>query len=271
MTRSIAFVAFCATTLTLTVIGPNAHAASVTLVGSSLTLGPGPLYGSGSEQNNVVNSPGAPATGSILFDPTGPTLTAGTPWVQNGQVYAFGCGTCQTVVQWFFTGSESGFGITFHVPGVADFTEGNQNNSAYGGGPPLAGGKVQFIGTTVVHNASGPFAIPFSLTWPTGLVDNSSAQPTPGSGLPNIIFSYVDLTTFESTGLLALTKTVTDGFVFALNDNGGPDDDHDDFVGFAIVSIAVEDPASTPIPGALPLFGSVLVGGFLLRKWRRRH
>jgi hypothetical protein len=270
--RTIALMTLCVAALIAT--SHDIHAASVTLGGSPLAIGPNPLYGSGSSLNNVVNSPGAPPTNSILVDPTGPYLTSSTPWVQNGQVVVSTCATCFAVVQWFFTGSESGFDITFNAPGLANFTEGNQNNSAYGGGASLGlvGGQVQYLGTTIVQ-ANGPKAIPFSLTWLNGSVDNNSTQPSPASGLANIIFSYVDTSTIQTIGSLTLTKTQFDGFAFALNDNGGRDNDndHDDFVGFAFVSVVAPALTSTPIPSALSLFVTVLGCGFLLRKWRNRR
>ena len=131
-------------------------------------------------------------------------------------------------ISWFFLGSKSGFEITFHSPALADFTEGNQNNSAYSGSPPLTVGGARLSGKLNV--GSGP--IQFSLTWATGSVDNSALQPSPGSGVPNLIFSYA---TFVEPDLLVLTKSVSDIIIFALND-GGAGNDHDDFVGAAIIT-----------------------------------
>jgi len=62
-----------------------------------------------------------------------------------------------------------------------------------------------------------------------------------------------------------------DWFVFALNDSGGPDDNHDDYVGFAHVTFVPPDQFPTPIPGALPLFASAIGGGFAFSKWRKRR
>ncbi len=131
----VALAALCATALTA--VSHPALAATVSITGNMLTIGPNPLYGSAVSSNNVVNSPGAPATGSVLLDTTGPTLTGATPWVMQGGVSANVTGNY--AVGWYFTGSESGYNITFSAPGVTPFTEGNQNNSAYAGGPPLTG------------------------------------------------------------------------------------------------------------------------------------
>jgi len=97
-------------------------------------------------------------------------------------------------------------------------------------------------------------------------------QPSPGSGVPNLIFSYA---TFVEPGLLVLTKSVSDIIIFALND-GGAGNDHDDFVGAAIITERADCECApttqpTPIPGALFLFGSALGGGLLLHRWRKRR
>ena len=263
--KSIALLGLCATALTVS--GNTVRAATFEIVGGSpLSAGPTPFYGTALSQNNVVNSPGASPTGAAVFDPTGPNLTPDTPWVQGGQLVAHTGSSSFTGISWFFLGSESGFQVTFHSPALADFTEGNQNNSAYSGNPPLT---VGFLGSKL-NVGSGP--IQFSLTWATGSVDNSALQPNPGSGVPNLIFSYA---TFVEPDLLMLTKSVSDIIIFALND-GGADNDHDDFIGAAIVTERADCEcaplqATTPIPGALPLFGGVLGGGLLLHRWRKRR
>ena len=55
--------------------------------------------------------------------------------------------------------------------------------------------------------------------------------------------------------------------VIGLNDTGFADDNHDDF----IVAAFISERSQTPIPGALPLFASVLGGGFLFRRLRNRR
>ena len=66
---------------------------------------------------------------------------------------------------------------------------------------------------------------------------------------------------------LYLTLSVTDIVVIGLNDTGFADDNHDDFTLVAFI----QEPTTTPIPGALPLFASVLGGGFLFRRLRNRR
>jgi hypothetical protein len=261
----VALVALCATALTA--VSHSAYANTVTITGTKLTTGPTPLYGSQSTSNNVVNSPSAPATGSILNDPTGPNLTSNTPWIQNGQVSA-NVGNSVYYVSWFFTGSESGYGIKFTAPNGVNFTEGNQNNSAYAGGPALTNGSYQFLGQSTYAANS---ALTFSLSWASTSVDNSHVQATPGNGLANLLFSYLDPTTLQNTQYADLTKNPSDWFAFALNDNGGGDDNHDDFVGFAHISTTPGETGVTPIPAALPLFGTVLGAGLALGRLRKRR
>jgi hypothetical protein len=261
----VAVAALCATALTA--VSHSAQAGTVTLTGTTLASGPNPLYGSATSSNNVINSPSAPSTGSILYDGSGPTLTTSTPWLQNGQVSASAGATNAYQVNWYFAGSESGYTITLNAPSVS-FPEGNQNNSAYAGGPALTGGSYQFLGSSVY---SAGQALSFTLSWAGGSVNNSGTQATPGKGTANLIFSYLDISTVPGTGLADLTTSPGDWFVFALNDNGGDDDNHDDFVGFAQITSVGNGPGLTPIPAALPLFGSVLGGGIFVGKWRKRR
>jgi hypothetical protein len=256
-------------------------AANVSLGGTPLTSGPVPLYGDQIYQNNVVNSPGAPATGSVLNDPTGPYLTAATPWVKNGQVttsfpffYA---------VDWFFVGAESGLVNTFTAPslfkGPVTFTENNQNNSAYAGGPPAIG-PVIFIGTTYANTAA---AIQFSISWaatadnPGGSVNNSAPQASPGSGSANMIFAFLDMSgscvaANAGCNITSDPNKSSDWFVFALNDSGGADDNHDDYIGLGRVYFVPDLGGGfpTPLPAALPLFVTGL-GALGLLGWRRKR
>jgi len=263
--KSIASLGLCATALTMS--GNTAIAATFEIVGGApLSVGSTPFYGSALSQNNVVNSPGASPTGAAVFDPTGPNLTPDTPWVQGGQLVAHTGSSSFTAISWYFLGSESGFEVAFHSAALADFTEGNQNNSAYSGSPPIT---IGVLGSQL-NVGSGP--IQFSLTWANGSIDNSALQPSPGSGVPTLIFSYA---TFVEPDLLVLTKSVSDIIIFALND-GGAGNDHDDFVGAAIITERADCECTpttqpTPIPGALLLFGSALGGGLLLHRWRKRR
>jgi hypothetical protein len=99
-----------------------------------------------------------------------------------------------------------------------------------------------------------------------GTVTNGSLNPAPANFFASLIFSYATPT----GGSFVLTNTPTQFVVFGFNDNGFGDDNHDDFVGImALTPNRLEN--STPIPGALPLFGSVLGGGLLFRRLRKRN
>ncbi len=98
----------------------------------------------------------------------------------------------------------------------------------------------------------------------------------PNHGGANLIFAYLtpDNGVHPLRGLPAgsilwdITTTQTNTILFGFNDNGAGDDNHDDFVGIApVMAGGLQE---TPIPAALPLFGSVLGGGLLFRRLRKR-
>ena len=177
--KSIALLGLCATALTVS--GNTAIAATFEIVGGApLSVGSTPFYGSALSQNNVVNSPGASPTGAAVIDPTGPNLTPDTPWVQGRptRVAHITGSSSFTALAGFFLVSESGFEVTFRSAALADFTEGNQNNSAYSGSPPLT------VGVLGSRPNVGSGSISFSLTWANGSIDNSALQPSPAPVFP---------------------------------------------------------------------------------------
>ena len=148
--KQLALGALCSSVL-IAITGV-AQAATVSLSGSPLSAAstPNPLYGASSSENNVVNAPGTvPATGSLLYDPTatpnGAFNSATTPWLQQGQVSA-NTGGLAYYVNWYFTGAESGYDISFKatsdLPDVT-FTESNQNNSATAADRPSHSGLMK--------------------------------------------------------------------------------------------------------------------------------
>ncbi len=277
--KQLAFAAVCSTAL-IAITGVAQAGTVGLLAGSALATAPNPLYGTAAGSNNVINSQGVTPTGSALYDPTttDALLHANTPWVQQSQVSSNTTSAAGYFVNWYFTGAESGYNIAFNAPGVTTFTEANQNNSFNGGGPPLTSGSFQYLGTSHYGVTAGVNdALAFDLSWTGGgggSIDNSGVQTAPSNAGANLIFSYLDITTLFSGPYANLTTQPGDWFAFALNDTGGPDDNHDDFVGFAQI---VPDtgggpgPGVTPIPAALPLFGSVLGGGIFVGNWRKRR
>src|SRR5262249_6773368 len=102
----------------------------------------------------------------------------------------------------------------------------------------------------------------------------AGSNPVPNGGQANLIFAY--LTPHVGGGGPAispfawdLTTTPTNTIVFWVNDDGSSDDNHDDWMGIAQV-IQRGGEGGVPIPGALPLFGSVVAGGWLFRRLRKR-
>ncbi len=210
----------------------------------------GVRYGHSIEKNNVVNY--AP---SGIADNTG---RRETPWLAGGIVSS----TIEDyAVDWYFNGSESGDTNIF-TSGALLFAENNQNNNLSSSNDP----GWQFLGTTT---GSGLGAIQFSVADQNGGgITNGLDNKKPKGNSPSLIFSYAN-PIFDGTSIESwvLSLDATDWFVFAFNDPGSKDKDHDDYIGLAHVYA----PDPVPVPGALPLMGSVLGGGFLLRRWRNRR
>ena len=265
----LAAVALCATALTA--ISHSANASTVSLGSTALSQAtPNPLYGGSLTQNNVINAPGSPATGSALFDSVN-GLPSTTEWVQQT---AATTSLSNYFVSWYFAGSESGYTVTFNTPTVGPavtYTEHDNNNNI--GGATLPGGYL-YLGQTAGTSPT----IDFTLSWLSGTKSISNGNTTaPGTtGVASLIFSYITPNYDPLSGLWngtwELTHNAGSWFAFALNDTGGPDDNHDDYVGFAFVSDRPGNvPGLTPVPGALPLFSTVLGGGLAFSTWRKRR
>ena len=148
----------------------------------------------------------------------------------------------------------------------AGFSENNANNNcglACGSGASPQTGQVN-LGTSTLA-----FTLTDTRAGSGATVTNGvGTNPAPAMGGANMIFSYA---TFNAiTGVYTLTATQTDFVVFGFNDDGANDDNHDDFVGVLTLIVTGQQSNPTPIPGALPLFGSVLGGGLLFRRLRNR-
>jgi hypothetical protein len=212
-------------------------------------------------------------------------------------------------VDWYYIGAESGYNVTLNVPGIAPFTEHNENNQCTSCGS-LHGAQIgaQYLGTStgLYTDTVLNFSLHAETTSGTdkGTLANGSGNPapgqhpTPGNTMQSLVFSYVKLrgTNPDPT---AQNEVITNGtlatessktwklvnslytdplgglwFLFAFNDTGGPDDNHDDFVGIArVYEFALPPPvdAPVPIPGAFLLMASVLAGAGGISAWRRRR
>jgi hypothetical protein len=194
------------------------------------------------------------------FDFTG---RRNTPWLAGGTVLSE---VSDYYVDWYFNGAESGDTIKF-LSSTVSFSEANQNNRFEAGNDP--GWLV--LGTTLGSGLNSP--IPFTLTDTTlSMGITNGANQLPNAGLGSLIFSYANPVYWKDTLVgWTLSLDATDWFAFAFNDPGSGDKDFDDFVGIGHLRVAEVPPTPTPLPGALPLMGSVLGGGYLMRKWRARR
>jgi hypothetical protein len=268
-----AVVALSATALTM--VTQKAHATiAFQIVGGSGLIGEGafPGYGLPIGQDNVVNNGTAglnPGGTKTVIDTNG---TLGSSWLGSTSVSpvmltvtGLGAGNTYTV-SWSYLGSESN-DVNKFTAGAISYLENNANNDCgvcATPGPTSPQIGTQFMGTSVTSNTTTPFTLTDNNSLST--ISNGSGNPAPGAGLSNLIFSYA---TFAS-GVYSLTSAQTNIVVWGFNDNGAPDDNHDDFMGVAtLLSTGSGDP--TPLPAALPLFGSVLGGGLLFRRLRNRR
>jgi hypothetical protein len=252
-------------------------------------------YSTAIGSNNVVNSVGVPGTGSTVFDPNTTVLSAGVNQTGPGSTWLGSSATLNAVlsvsgltagqnytITWTYIGNEAGNQNTFSTSSsgaliasnsvVGSYAADNRNNNCncVGGINPL---PVAGMGATTYTNGAGTVSTPgFTLTdINTGAFvtnNGTSANPPPNGGAANLIFSYL---TLGSHGFQwDLTGTPTNEILVGFNDNGSGDDNHDDFMFIATVTPG-GNAGGTPIPGALPLFGSVIGGGFLFRKLKKRR
>ena len=266
-------------------------------------------YSTAITSNNVVNSVGVPGTGSTVFDPNTHVLGAavnqtglipvppGSPAVGSSWVGSTGATLAGTAVlsvsglnpgqnytiAWTYIGNEAANTNTFKISNTGalvasssvagSFTADNRNNNCCFGINPLP--TVNMGGTTYT-NGGGTVSTPgFTLTdistAPVNTVTNNGvpgSNPVPNGGAANLIFSYLIPGTHGFQW--DLSSTPTNEILVGFNDNGSSDDNHDDFMFIASVTPG-GNAGGTPIPGALPLFGSVLGGGLLFRKLRKRR
>ena len=230
--------------------------------------------------NNVINSPSSNPTGSTVFDGATPTTWQGSSASNSSLVAVTGlAGVATYTVSWTYIGSESDNIVRFTVPtnanvavnGAIPTNEDNRNsncigcfNSGVNPSPTLSMGSTTY---NVVGGTNIPaFTVTDTQTGGANTVTNGGVNGGPGSGLTSLLFSYA---TFDGVKF-TLTTAQSDIVVFGFNDNGFADDNHDDFMGIMRIT-AFTNANPTPIPGALPLFGTVLGGGLLFRRLRKRN
>jgi len=246
-------------------VGQSAQAATWSIVlGVPSAPSSAANYGTAPNQNNVINNP-ASATHDLINVPINTSI------FQNSNLNA-GTFVGSYNVDWFYLGSESdnkndfaANGVALANGGVIGYQEINANNNCAAlscGVSPQIG--PQLMGSSLNQTALTPFFEFRDQTDGSNVVNGFNRQDTAG---PNFLISYAT----EIGGQLFLTTSVSDWVVIGYNDTGFPDDNHDDFMVAAHITDAGLEQNPTPIPGALPLFASVLGGGFLFRRLRNRR
>jgi len=238
----------------------SAQAATWNIVGGGAPTSAA-VYNTDPKENNVVNSP---LSGNSVIDPS-----AGATILQHAQLQANFIGSY--IVQYTYVGSESANVIDFAAPGVplanggvVGYAETNANNQCVGCGYiPLQPGPLP-MGTSL--NQTSLLAAFLFRDQSDGSNVVNGTNPGDNAGKPNFLISYA---TLVGTNLV-LSLGPSDWVVIGFNDTGSSDDNHDDFtLALHILDGGGENP--TPIPGALPLFASVLGGGYLFRRLRNRR
>jgi hypothetical protein len=294
--KKFALAALCTTALT-TLSQTSQAATTFDIVGGGFTSF---NYSSNPGDNNVINAASTPVTGSTVYDPNTTPVLEGVQMVQqtnNVWHASTGSSLANTAVlsvsglaanqgytiSWTYIGNEAAnlnvFSVTQPtnntstatiVANSATGTAGNNSNSSCCGG--INPTSPTPMGLTVYNNGANPISTPgFTVKdVSTGtFVSNTGvagSNPVPNGGQANLIFAY--LTTGTHGFQWDLTTTATNTIVFGFNDDGSGDDNHDDFM--AIATVTAGGLEGTPIPGALPLFGTVLGGGLLARRLRKR-
>ena len=270
MLKQLIGVGFAAAIAAMMLAG-GANANTVNITGATP---PFAGYGTSVGNNNVVNNPASGVTDTLSGTTYYGSSIAGPAYVSTDLALL---GSYN--IDWWFIGAESGYVNTLIAPGInpagalpnsptaGQFNEANQNSNCCSAGGNI--GPV-FLGTSVAQTST---ILDFTLIDDHGAnLTNGASNPTPGTaGLESLIFSYVTKDDFSLTWTLT-TDTTGEWFLFGFNDIGGPDDNHDDFVGVARVYLAGGGiaPPPVPLPAALPLFASALIGAGLVGRRRRR-
>jgi len=256
----------------------TASALPIEIVGGGTP--PFPQYGNSSGNNNVLGPASANPTSKVT-DPFAPA-SPGSSFIGTNDASMARVETTLTnyKADWWFVGAESGYNNTLTVTNPLNgwsgsHTEFNQNSNCCSPGAQNGAGQGPLFLGTSQGNAAG--AISFNVKDNQGGIGvtngvNNSKPST--STRPSLVFSYIIPTSFTLSGdplAWELSKLVTQWVLFAYNDTGGPDDDHDDYIG--IMRAYGPDPGNptVPVPGAFALMGTILAGAGGVTAWRRRR
>jgi hypothetical protein len=178
-----------------------------------------------------------------------------------------GLSTTQNDVKltFYFLGSESGFNNTLNLGGPGGGTHTEVDNPPY----PASWPGSLVIGP-VTQASAGSVDMFF-----TSSGFSRKLEPGLGDTSKSIAFAYL-----ANTSGATISATPTDIVLFALDDSGSrADDDYDDYVGYikaerplapATLAAPVVPVMPTPIPAALPLFATAMVGLGLLGRRRMK-
>ncbi len=150
--------------------------------------------------------------------------------------------TSAAVLTFYFLGSESGYSNRLNLAGGFQHTEPSNDSQTYTSAWP--GTKL----TSITVGSAG--AVPMWFT-SSGWAAGDKIFPGGGTEARSIAFAYLSCLTGTSA---CVSSSPTNIVLFALDDSGaGPDDNHDDYVGYVIAS-------PVPLPAAAWLFVSGLLG-----------
>ncbi len=170
---------------------------------------------------------------SIVTPSSNNVLGSGVTMLDNATISATG----PVVLKFYFLGSESSFTNTLRI--------GSNSHAESDSGQPAAWPGTFLFSYTLA--AAG--AVPMSFT-SSGF--GGSLTPGGGDTAKSIAFQYLSCTNATT----CWTSTPSNMVLFALDDSGaGPDDNHDDYVGYMVAT-------PVPLPAAFWLLGSALLGLF---------
>ena len=175
-------------------------------------------------------------------------------------------------VQFYYLGAESGYNNTLHAGPGSAFGSHTETSNLYPGNWP---GTFLFDGTLAAPSANG------QILYFTSNGFGGNLLPAGGTSSRSIAFAYLNPSNVGCSlgGSMVGDKTCVSAteaapdsnglryILFSLDDGGaGPDDNHDDYVGYFSYRLAPQQ--VVPIPAAAWLLGSGLLGllGFARRR-----
>jgi len=191
---------------------------------------------------------GAQASAGVVQITGGSTITTAASGTNKNDVLGGGVKmqdnaaisvTGPAILAFYFLGSESGYTNTLRVGGSLSHAEPANGLQTY----PSAWPGTKLFSYTM--NAGGSVPMRF-----TSSGFGTTLLPGGGDAAKSIAFAYLSCL----TGPGCWTTTPTNTVLFALDDSGaGPDDNHDDYVGYFVAT-------PVPLPPAVWLLGSALLG-----------